>query len=172
MAYCKAFEIRWSDLDVNRHVSNTAYCNLMIAVRMAYLRESGFDQQAFANKNVGPAIISEEFHYLRESPPDGVLRVDVELAGLSEDGRFVRFHHHIFHPDGGMAVFSRCTFCWIDLETRKICRPPEDLYHAIAALDRSEDFRVLSKADAFPQGLPKRRMVPKENNTWLNTTYL
>ena len=172
MAFCRAFEIRWSDLDVNRHVSNTAYSNLMIAVRMAYLRQAGFDQEEFARQNVGPAIISEEFHYLRESPPDGTLRVDVELAGLSTDGRFVRFYHHVFHPDGGMAVFSRCTFCWIDLETRKIRKPPEALQEAIENLDRSSDFRVLSKAEAFPVGLPKRRMEPMDDGSWLRAAYL
>jgi acyl-CoA thioester hydrolase len=159
MRFLTSLQVRWSDLDPNRHVANTAYSSYMIEARMSFLRQGGFDNQAFAQMDLGPAIISEEFHYLRETLPDTVLRVDVELSGLSEDERFVRFNHHLYHPDGDLAVFSRCTFCWISLSTRKVCNAPTELSAWIRNLVRSEDFRVLSKADAFPVGLPRKRRL-------------
>jgi len=157
MKYMTTIEVRWSDLDLNRHVANTAYSSYMIEARMGFLRQGGFDNEAFSQMGIGPAIISEEFHYLKEARPDESLRVDVELSGLSKDERFIRFNHHLYHPDGSLAVFSRCTFCWIDLTTRKIGTVPENLATWIRGLVRAEDFRVLSKADAFPVGLPRKR---------------
>ena len=41
MTYFKEFEIRWSDLDANRHLGNSAYTNLMSHTRMSYLFEIG-----------------------------------------------------------------------------------------------------------------------------------
>ncbi len=157
--FIQTFEVRWSDLDANRHVANTAYSNFMIATRMGFFRDSGFLQEDFERHRIGPAIISEEFHYLRETPPDGLLRVDVELAGLSADERFIQFHHSVYHPDGSLAVFARCTFCWIHLDTRKVREAPPGLAAILRKLERAQDFRELSKADAFPVGLPRRRRL-------------
>lgn len=159
MKFLTTVDVRWSDLDSNRHVANTAYSSYMIEARMGFMRKGGFDVQSFAQMGLGPAIISEEFHYLRETMPDGTLRVDVELSGLSDDERFIRFNHHLYHPDGDLAVFSRCTFCWICMSSRKVCHAPSELSAWIRGLVRSEDFRVLSKADAFPVALPRKRKL-------------
>ena len=40
--YLKEFEIRWSDIDANRHLANSAYLNFMSHTRMAFLMELGF----------------------------------------------------------------------------------------------------------------------------------
>ena len=40
--YKKQFEIRWSDVDANKHLANSAYTNFMSHTRMAFLMEFGF----------------------------------------------------------------------------------------------------------------------------------
>jgi acyl-CoA thioester hydrolase len=40
--FTKEFDIRWSDLDANRHLANSAFINFMSHTRMAYLIENGF----------------------------------------------------------------------------------------------------------------------------------
>ncbi len=159
MAFFESFDVRWSDLDVNRHVANTAYSNFMIAVRMSYLKKGGFDQAAFDHHRIGPAIISETFHYLKESLPESSLRVNLELSGLSEDERLVRFNHSVYQDDGVLSVFARCTFCWIDLDSRKMKQAPEALAALIRNMDRSADFHVLTKSEAFPVGLPRKKRI-------------
>ena len=46
--YFKDFEIRWSDVDANRHLANSAYINFMSHTRMAFLIEQGFDHKTMA----------------------------------------------------------------------------------------------------------------------------
>ena len=40
--FIKEFEVRWSDVDANRHLANSAYINFMSHTRMAFLLELGF----------------------------------------------------------------------------------------------------------------------------------
>ena len=42
LMYKKQFEIRWSDLDANGHLANSAYTNFMSHTRMAFFSEFGF----------------------------------------------------------------------------------------------------------------------------------
>jgi acyl-CoA thioesterase FadM len=160
MAYFRAFPVRWDDLDVNRHVANTAYAHYMIQTRMDWFGEGGFGQADFEHERIGPAILRDEFHYLHEAPPDAVLRVRLELDGLSADERFIRFAHAVFLPDGGMAVRARCTFCWIHLDTRRVREAPEALARRVRELPRTADFTELRKADAFPVGLERAPIEP------------
>ena len=52
--YTKDFEIRWSDVDANSHLANSAYTNFMSHTRMAFLMENGFGQKEMAKHNIGP----------------------------------------------------------------------------------------------------------------------
>lgn len=56
--YLKDFDIRWSDIDANRHLANTAYINFMSHTRMSYLTESGFGQKEMAELNLGPVVFT------------------------------------------------------------------------------------------------------------------
>ena len=64
--YVKEFEIRWSDLDANRHVANSSYVDMLSETRMSFLREHGVTQQFFETHGIGPVIFSEEFFYISE----------------------------------------------------------------------------------------------------------
>jgi acyl-CoA thioester hydrolase len=39
--HLKEFEIRWSDIDANRHLSNSAYISFMSHTRMSFMTEVG-----------------------------------------------------------------------------------------------------------------------------------
>ena len=64
--YKKDFEIRWSDIDANRHLANSAYINFMSHTRMAFLMENGFGQQEMAKHNIGPVVFYEHMYYFKE----------------------------------------------------------------------------------------------------------
>ena len=83
--HLKQFEIRWSDLDANRHVANSAYSDLLVETRMSFLREKGFSQKEFAEYDIGPVVFSEEFFYLREIMPSETVQVGTELLANSAD---------------------------------------------------------------------------------------
>ncbi|MFT7588548.1 MAG: acyl-CoA thioester hydrolase [Limisphaerales bacterium] len=144
-SYYQKFHVRWSDIDANRHVANTAYSNFMIHTRMSYLRDLGFTQVNFEHHQIGPAVLSETFYYYKEVSVDASLRVDIALDRLSEDDRFVRFAHGVFTEDGSQAAFAHTLFCWLNLESRKIVDPPSHLASIIKEMPRTEDFQMLSR---------------------------
>ena len=48
--YYKEIEIRWSDMDANRHLANTAYLDFGGHTRIDFLASLGFDQKYMATK--------------------------------------------------------------------------------------------------------------------------
>ncbi|WP_374958619.1 acyl-CoA thioesterase, partial [Gilvibacter sp.] len=56
--YLKEFEIRWSDIDANRHLANSAYVNFMSHTRMSFLIDRGIDMKAMAKHQIGPVVFN------------------------------------------------------------------------------------------------------------------
>jgi len=145
--YLKEFEIRWSDLDANRHMANSAYINFMSHTRMAYLLELGLSQGQMAKEGLGPVVFYEHIHYFREAFAGQPVQVSLELMGLSGDGMFFEFLHNFYDSKG--RNFARCQIMggWIDLAQRVLAPLPETLLKAFSAMERAEGFRELTKAD-------------------------
>ena len=92
--YTKEFEIRWNDLDANRHLANKAYIEFAAHTRMSYLIEKGFDQRLLGKLNIGPVVFYEHIYYFKEVFSGKPVTVSLELKGMSEDGMFFEFHHN------------------------------------------------------------------------------
>ena len=94
--FLKSFEVRWNDLDANRHLANSAFITYMSHTRMAYFYEMGFSQDFLAEQELGPVTFYEHMYYLKEVLRGTPVRVSLEVMGTSEDGMFFEFHHHFF----------------------------------------------------------------------------
>ena len=86
--YLKEFEIRWSDIDANRHLANSAYVNFMSHTRMSFLIDRGIDMKAMAKHQIGPVVFNENIFYFKEAFQGMKIRVSFELGGVSKDGTF------------------------------------------------------------------------------------
>lgn len=93
MSFIKEFEVRWSDVDANRHLANSAYQNFMSHTRMAFLLQNGFTQKELAKYNLGPVVFYEHIYYFKEILPEDSVEVTLKLKGLSKDGMFFSFEH-------------------------------------------------------------------------------
>ena len=60
------FTVRWSDLDANRHVRNTAYSEFATHARLSLLAAKGFDLTRFEKLRFGPVIFHDEARFRRE----------------------------------------------------------------------------------------------------------
>lgn len=100
--FLKEFEVRWSDVDANRHLANSAYLNFMSHTRMAFLQEIGFEQATLSKLNLGPVIFYEHLYYFKEVFPGKPIRVSCEVVGMSADGRFFEFHHNFYDHSGSI----------------------------------------------------------------------
>ena len=84
--YLKEFEVRWNDLDANRHLANSSYINFMSHTRLSYMMENGFGQNSMVINNIGPVVFYEHMFYFREVFPGKPIRVSLQLKGISKNG--------------------------------------------------------------------------------------
>lgn len=154
--YTKQFEIRWNDIDSNVHLRNSAYVDYMSHTRMSYFSDMGFNQKQLFDRNLGPVALYEHMYYFREVLPGSLVTVTLQWKGVSKDGVFFSLLHE-FYDDKGKNV-ARCEMlgAWIDLKTRKLTQPPKSLWMLSNGLDKTDDFKELTKADLRKHGqLPK-----------------
>jgi acyl-CoA thioester hydrolase len=143
--YFKEFEVRWSDLDGNMHLANSAYINFMSHTRMSFLLEQGISLTELQKLGLGPIAFSEQIFYFKEVFGGSQVRVSLELQGLSEDGRFFQFLHNFYDTTG--RNLARCTMLggWIDTHTRKLVGLPPLYLERFQHIPKSKDFQVLTK---------------------------
>ena len=92
--YTKQFEIRWSDVDANRHLANSAYTNFMSHTRMGFFIEKGLTMDVLVKHNSGLVVFYEHMYYFKEAFLGQPISVSLEVSGLSIDGMFFKFDHN------------------------------------------------------------------------------
>ena len=141
--FTQQFDIRWSDLDPNRHVANATYANLMTEIRLGFLRENGISQAFFAKHAVGPVIFSEEFYYIKEVMPNARVTVGVELLAHTADARLMKFSQYLFNEQQKLSVYSETFFGWMNLDERKLIAPPEELFATLDKMSKAPGYHLL-----------------------------
>ena len=141
--YTKTFDIRWADLDANRHVANSSYADLLSETRMSYLREHGFTQQYLHDHGIGPVIFTEEFFYIKEIRHGETIAITLELLASSSDYKYMKFSHCIFNQDRKLSIYSEIFFGWFDLKERKLISPPIELQMINAGITKADGYEVL-----------------------------
>ena len=145
--YYKEFEIRWSDIDANRHLANSAYINFMSHTRMSFLIDHGMDQRMMAKYQIGPVVFFEHVYYFTESFQGQKIRVSFELGGMSKDGMFFRFLHNFYDTKGRNLAYCEMQGGWMDLQTRKLSTMPEALMSFWNEVPKAQEFVWLTKED-------------------------
>ncbi len=151
--YKKQFEIRWSDIDANAHLANSAYTNFMSHARMAFFAEFGFSLSKIKEHNIGPVVFYEHMYYFKESFIGTPITVTIEVSGLSEDGMFFMFEHNFYNHKGENLAYCEMQGAWIDLKARKLTALPEELLAMAQKFPKSESFKILTKADTRQHGV-------------------
>lgn len=144
----RTFTARWADMDFNAHMRNTAYLDYAGDVRMHYFDSHGFSMREFEKRRIGPVIAKDELAYFKEMRLLEAFTVDLQLAGLSDDGMRFRLRNTFYKEDGTKVAVVTSSGVWFDLQERRPTQPPEDLQALQRELVRTDDF------DVIPQ--PKR----------------
>lgn len=158
--YQKYFEIRWSDLDANRHLANSAYQNFMSHTRMAFLIENGFSSKELSKLQLGPVVFYEHIYYFQEILPEDRILVTLSLKGLSIDGMFFEFEHQLYNQHGKHCASCNMLGAWIDLSSRKLTSLPDYLVQKVEKLPKTDDFEILTK-----DSTRKHQKFPKDIHT-------
>lgn len=145
--YWKAFEIRWSDLDANRHLGNTAYVDYMGHTRMGFFENIGLSLPKLEKQQLGAVVFYEHIYYFQEILPGTAVRVSLQLNGLAADGRFFEFHHDFYDSAGTHMAHAEMMGAWIDLSGRRLTGLPEEFLALFNSVERPKGLRVLTKED-------------------------
>jgi len=145
--YYKEIEIRWSDMDANRHLANTAYLDFGGHTRIDFLASLGFDQKYMETHQIGPVVFYEHVYYFREVFPGKPIKVSLDLMGLSSDGMFFEFHHNFYDHTGKNFAHTELMGGWMNLSTRKLIPLPVELLDRFKKVPKHPDFRILTKQD-------------------------
>ena len=87
----KTFYASWTDLDPNWHVANHAYIKYAADTRVSFFSLIKLNKDVFEKLRIGPVLFYEHIHYYKEILMEVEFRIDVEINGYSEDGRFFSF---------------------------------------------------------------------------------
>ena len=139
----KTLYARWGDMDFNGHMKNTAYLDAGADVRMMFFAENGFSMREFEKRRFGPVILRDELEYYRELRLLEPVRVTLLAAGFSEDGVRFKLVNEFFRADGARAARVVSTGGWLNLDTRKVTPPPEELFRLMSEIVRTEDYATL-----------------------------
>jgi acyl-CoA thioester hydrolase len=151
--YQKQFEIRWSDIDANNHLANSAYTNFMSHTRMAFFAAYGFSMPEIKKHNIGPVVFYEHMYYFKESFLGTPITVTIEVSGLSDDGMLFMFEHNFYNEKGENLAYCEMQGAWIDLKARKLTELPKPLLELTKKFPKSESFKTLTKADTRKEGV-------------------
>ena len=150
--FLKEFEIRWSDLDANRHLANISYITYAGEVRMAFLQSLGLTHQRLTSLGIGPVVFDEHLFYFKEALPDQKISVSTVLAGMSKNGTFFEFEHNFYDQEGQNMARCEMMGAWMNLKTRKLRALPEELITQFEDSNKTKDYKVISASDTRKHG--------------------
>lgn len=145
--FLKEFEIRWSDMDANRHLANSSYINFMSHTRMAFLDANGLNLKTLAAIHISPVVFYEHVYYFKEAFAGKPIKVSLEMKGMSPDGMFFEFHHNFYDAKGRNFAHCEMMGAWINLNSRALTGLPEEILLQFDTLEKASDFKVLTKED-------------------------
>ncbi len=150
--YIKEFDIRWSDIDANKHLGNSSYIDYMSHVRMSFFDENKMGLKEMTNLGLGPIVFYEHIYYFKEILLEDNIKVSLEIAGYSDDCKFVMFSHNFYDDKGKHLAHCEMLFSWIDLNTRKLAQVPSELAEKIKRFPKGKNFKTLTKEDTRKHG--------------------
>lgn len=128
------FVVRWSDLDSNGHMANTAFMEYTIQTRFLCFQAYGFSPQSLHDSGIGPAVFRDEANYFKELRILDPFSVTFWVSQLSDDGVRFTLQHDILRADGQRAAHITTMGAWFDLRLRKLTTPPPALNEIFKSL--------------------------------------
>ena len=144
--YYHQFEVRWSDIDTNRHLANSTYVEYCAQTRMAFMSKHKMGLKELNRWGIGPVILHEKFSFFKEIYMDQIVYVSLEIGGISHDGAIYQFLHKFYFPDGTHCATAEATGVWIDMMLRKSTAPPDDIMEVLNQY-KSIHHKVLTRED-------------------------
>jgi len=135
-------QIRWSDIDQNRHLRHSVYYDFGAMVRIAFLSEQGLTTKKLEDLSTGPILFREEAIFRREIKLEDVVTVDVELTKMNHDFSRWSLRHNFIKEDGTLAAIVTMDGAWINLKSRKLAIPGEFIQSVFDSFPKSDNLKM------------------------------
>ncbi len=143
--YSRAIQIRWSDMDANRHLRHSAYYDYAAAMRIMVLSDSGLTLKKLEEFEIGPILFREEAIFKREIRLDDKITVDVVLVKSTADFSRWSLRHQFIKEDGSLAAIVNIDGAWLDLIKRKLVVPNEMVQSIFASFPKTPDYELITR---------------------------
>lgn len=134
-------QIRWSDIDQNRHLRHSAYYDYGAMVRMKFLNQHGLTTEKMEELQIGPILFREEAQFRREIKLEDKISVNVEIMSARHDFSRWSLRHNFIREDGTLLAIINMDGAWLDLARRKLAEPPEFVKEIFRHFPRNKDFQ-------------------------------
>ncbi len=138
-------QIRWADLDPNRHLRHSVYFDYGAFVRVACFSQLGLTTKKLEELGIGPVLFREEAIFKREIGFEDHITVDAEISVARNDYARFSVRHRFFKGDGTLATILNMEVGWIDLKRRKLAIPDAFIQEVMSQIPRSSDFQWMER---------------------------
>ena len=142
--FSQTVQIRWADIDANRHLRHSVYYDYGASMRMAALTSQGLTMQKLEELMMGPILFREEAIFRREIRFEDEISIDVELVKSRNDFARWSLRHHFTKSDGTLAAIINIDGAWMDLSKRKLAVPDPFIIHVFEKFPKAADFELVS----------------------------
>lgn len=143
------YEVRWTDIDANKHVRYSAYIDAAAEQRFRFFTEHNLPPEAFDQLNVGPVYTTLVASFFREVRLGETLNIKYLLTGLSPSGVRWKVQHDFLKANGKKAVTVSLEGTILNLTTRQPTAPTPEIMAVFQLVPRSPAFEVLSESRWF-----------------------
>lgn len=142
--YSIPIQIRWADIDANRHLRHSVYYDYAAAMRMNVLSSAGLTTKKLEELMIGPILFREEAIFKREILLEDQISLTVELVKTTPDYGRWSLRHHFLKGDQTLAAILNVDGAWIDLTKRKLAVPNEFIRDIFEHFPKSQDFQIVT----------------------------
>jgi acyl-CoA thioester hydrolase len=135
-----SFDVRWADIDANKHMRHSAYYDYAAHQRVQLLKDIGMDVVTLSGLKIGPVLFREEAVFMREIGMDDTIRINVKIKRLRKDASRWTFIHEFRRSDDRIAAIVTVDGAWLDLNKRKLTALPDHFIQIFLGITRTDDF--------------------------------
>ncbi len=136
-------QVRWSDIDQNRHLRHSAYYDYGATVRIACFSEHGLTNSKFEELHIGPILFREEAVFKREIKFEDKITVDMQVLRALPDFSRWSIRHYFYKEDNTLAAIINLDGAWIDIVKRKLATPDAFIQKVFNDFPMAEGFEWL-----------------------------
>lgn len=135
-------QIRWSDIDQNRHLRHSVYYDYGAMARIEFLNSHGLTSAKFEEIHMGPILFREEAIFKREIKFGDSVTVDVELVKSAADFSRWSMRHNFIKQDGTLSAIINIDGAWLNIIERKLATPTPFIQNIFNALPKASDYTI------------------------------